>query len=977
MQLVERLSDTPASIAFGRFRVLPHRRELLADGRPVKLGGRAFDVLITLLEGRGSVVSREELTRRVWPNRVVGEKNLHAQISALRTALGAERELIRTVPGRGYQFTDKIRVLSGSPDEGTGATTAAAQPAAALPPTNLPEPVSELIGRDDELSEIMGLAAHRLVTLTGPGGIGKTRLALAVARRLLPQFADGVWLAEFSSLADPALVPATVAAAVGLKLGAGEVSAQRVAQTLADRQLLLVLDTCDHVIAAAAAMVETVLRACSGLRIIATSREPLRAEGEQTYPVPPLAVPAEDTAAEDDPLQYGAAQLFAVRSRANGAHISEDRHGAAVIAAICRRLDGIPLAIELAAARTAALGIAELAARLDDRFQLLTGGRRTALPRHQTLRATLDWSYELLAEPERAVLRRLAVFAGVFAFETAIAVVASPELPQSGVVDGLFNLVAKSLVLTESNSRTQRYRLLDTTRAYALEKLAQSGELDEVARRHAEVYRDLFERAETEWETRPTAEWLADYWWRRDNLRAALDWAFSPAGDASVGVALTAAAVPLWMHLSLMAECRGRVERALAALGAGANCDARREMKLHAALAASLMYTGGAVPEIGAAWTKALEIAESLDDGEYQLRSLWGLWSFHISDGHYRVALALAQRFHTLAANRSDPNDRLIGERMIGASQFYLGDQPSARRHIERLLAYYVPPVQKSHIIRFLTDQRVTARVFLARILWLQGFQDQAMRAAHNSVEDARAADHAISLCFALAQAACPIAIFVGDLAAAEHYVGMLLDHSTRHALPLWHAWGRSHQGVLVIRRGDVVTGLRLLRAGFDELGEARSALRFTHFLGHIASALGRAGQIAGGLAAMEQALAWTERTEERWRIAGLLRAKGELLLLQDAPGAAAAAEDQFRQALDWARRQGALSLELRAAMSLARLWRDQNRSTEAVALLAPIYNRFTEGFETRDLKTAKALIDSLSPRSGVRPDEVARFNHG
>jgi predicted ATPase len=314
---------------------------------------------------------------------------------------------------------------------------------------------------------------------------------------------------------------------------------------------------------------------------------------------------------------------------------------------------------------------------------------------------------------------------------------------------------------------------------------------------------------------------------------------------------------------------------------------------------------------------------------------------------------------------------------MIGASQFYLGDQPSARRHVERLLAHYVPPVQKSHIIRFLTDQRVTARVFLARILWLQGFPDQSMRAARSSVEDAQAADHAISLCFALAQAACPIAMFVGDLAAAEHYVGMLLDHSTRHALPLWHAWGRSHQGVLVIRRGDVVTGLRLLRAGFDELGEARSALRFTHFLGHIAEALGSAGQIAGGLAAIEQALAWTERTEERWRIAELLRIKGELLLLQDAPGAAAAAEDHFRQALDWARRQDALTFELRAATSLARLWRDQNRSTEAVALLAPIYNRFTEGFDTANLKTANALIDSLPLRAGARRDGVARFNHG
>jgi predicted ATPase/DNA-binding winged helix-turn-helix (wHTH) protein len=969
MQLVERLSETPSSVAFGRFRVLPHRRELLADGRPVKLGGRAFDVLITLLEERGSVVSREELIRRVWPNRVVEEKNLHAQISVLRTVLGAERELIRTVPGHGYQFTGEIRVLSGNPDERAGATMAAAQPAPALPPTNLPAPVSELIGRDDELCEILALAAHRLVTLTGPGGIGKTRLALAAARRLLPQFADGVWLAEFSSLADPALVPATVAAAVGLELGAGEVSAQRVAQTLADRQLLLVLDTCEHMIAAAAAMVETVLRACSGLRVIATSREPLRAEGEQTYPVPPLAVPAEDTEAEDDPLQYGAVQLFVVRSRANGAYVSEDRHGTAAIAAICRQLDGIPLAIELAAARAAALGIEEVAAHLDDRFRLLlTGGRRTALPRHQTLRATLDWSYELLAEVERVLLRRLGVFAGAFSLEAASAVAASAELAPAEVVYGLFDLVAKSLVVAEvEGRRIARYRLLDTTRAYALEKLGESDERERLARRHAEYGRDLFEQAEAEWETRPTAEWLADYGRQIDNLRAALDWAFSPGGDASIGLVLTAAAVTLWMHLPLLDECRTRVERALAAITGEEKANARCEMKLHAAFGASLMYTRGSVPEAGAAWTKALEIAESLDDAEYQLRSLWGLWSFHMRGGQHRLALAQARRFCSLAANRSDPNDRLIGDRLIGVLEHFLGDQPSARRHLEHMLADYVPPAGKPEINRFQLDPRMTAGAFLARVLWLQGFPDQATRIAENSIEDARAANHVTSLCPALALAACPIALWTGNLTAAESCIGTLLDHSTRHPLARWRAFGRGYEGVLAIKRGDVASGLRLLRAGFDALGEANTIFRFSVFLSEMAEALGRAGQIADGLAEIEEAIELCHRTEEHWVMSELLRIKSELLLLHGAPAAEAAAEDHFRQALDWARRQGALSFELRAATSLARLQRDQGRPADAIALLQPVYDRFTEGFETADLKTAKMLLDALAEHAGLR----------
>jgi DNA-binding winged helix-turn-helix (wHTH) protein len=259
-------SEAPAGIAFGRFLLLPHRRELLADGRPVRLGGRAFDVLTALIEAQGAVVSKNALMARVWPDRIVEENNLQRQMSALRAAFGADRNLIRTVSGRGYQFAAEIETVFGN-EEGDVGTAIAAAPsdprearrdgemAGELPPTNLPEPISELVGRDDVLDEILSLTAtHRLVTLTGAGGIGKTRLAVAAARRLLPQFADGVWLAEFSPLADPGLVPVTVAAAIGLDLDGGELSAQRISQALAGRRLLLVLDTCEHVIGAAGAL---------------------------------------------------------------------------------------------------------------------------------------------------------------------------------------------------------------------------------------------------------------------------------------------------------------------------------------------------------------------------------------------------------------------------------------------------------------------------------------------------------------------------------------------------------------------------------------------------------------------------------------------------------------------------------------------------------------------------------------------------
>ena len=955
-----RLSDPPAIIEFGHFSILPHRRQLLAEGRPIRLGGRAFDLLSALIGAPGAVVGKDELLSRIWPGRIVEENRLQSEISALRKAFGADRELIRTVSGRGYQFAGEIREVG----VGVGARQVPASLAVPAPPrlmTNLSESISELIGREAALSEVRDLVTnHRLVTLTGEGGIGKTRLGLQVARQLLPEFADGVWVTELAPLADPALVPVAVATALGLELTGGAISPERVANMLGEKRLLLVLDNCEHLVAAATEIAETLLRRNSTMRVLATSREPLRAEGEYLYRIPPLAVPPQGVEDVEELLRHSSVRLFVARACATDPHFHAEGPNAAAAAVICRRLDGIPLAIELAAARGAALGIAEIAARLDDRFHLLTDGHRRALPRHQTLRATFDWSYELLPEPERFALRRLAIFAGDFNLAAASAVVADTDTAASDVVHHLANLVLKSLVVADTGGSLTRYRLLETTRAYALEKLAQNGELDAVARRHAEFYRDLFERAETEWETRPTAEWLADYGWRLDNLRAALDWAFSPGGDLSVGVALTAAAVPLWMHLSLMEECRGRVERALAAMEAGTSPDARREMKLHAALAGSLIYTKAEATEIGAAWTKALELAESLDDSEYQLRALRGLQFFHVASNRYRVGLELAEKFHSLAANRSDPNDRLIGERMIAVSQHYFGDQRSARRHIERALADGFAPSRRSHIIRFQVDQGIAARVFLGRILWLQGFPDQAMRTAESCVEDARAANHVISMCYVLAYAACPIAFWIGDLAAAEHYAGMLLDHSTRHGLLLWHALGRSHRATLVIKRGDAVAGLGLLRAGRDDFGKQRFAERSLIFLTETAEALGRAGDIADGLAVVEEAIAACEQTEGRFVFAELLRAKGELFLLQGARGAAAAAEDHFRQALDWSRRQGALSWKLRAGTSLARLWRDQGRRKEAQQLLAPIRGRFTEGFETADLKAAKALIDEL-----------------
>ncbi len=947
----------PASVAFGRFLLLPHRRELLADGQPTGLGARAFDVLMALIEARGAVVGKDALAARVWRGQIIQDTALQSQISALRAALGADRELIRTVSGRGYQFVGEIRDEPARRAD-ADARAAMSSPQAGSPPTNLPGLVSGLIGRDTELGEVEDLAAsHRLVTLTGTGGIGKTRLAMEAARRLMPRFGDGVWIVDFSTLSDASLIPGAIAITVGLD-PSGTATRQLVARTLAAQSLLLLLDTCEHVVGAVAAMAEELLRAGPAVHLIATSRESLRAEGEWIYPVLPLAVPAED-APDDDPLRYGAVRLFIERARAVEPHFATSPQDLAAIAAICRRVDGIPLAIELAAARTASLSVKQLVDHLQDSFHLLTGGRRTALPRHQTLRATLDWSYELLPEPERVVFRRLGVFSGTFSLEAAVAVVASPGMAPGQVMESLSELVAKSLVVTELD-RVAHYRLLDTARIYGREQLAESGEPDQMARRHAEYYRDLFERAEAERETRPTAEWLAEYGQKLDNLRVALDWGFSPGGDPSIAASLTAAAVPLWMQSSLVEELRRRVGQALDAVSA--EPDARRDMKLHAALGASLIYTGGGGPEVPVIWNRTLEIAESLDDAKYQMMSLWGLWAFHVNGIEYDTALTLAHRFSALAATRPDPGDRLVGERMIAISYHFLGNQSSARHHIERALPVSGAPARTHHMLRLELEPRVTARVHLARILWLQGLPDRAMRAAEQSIEDARAAQHAISFNYALHRGAFPVALWTGNLSVARHYADMQLDHAARHGLGRWQLYGRGYQGALAIKSGDAAAGLRVLRACFEELGEMGIAVpRFMRFAAvYIAEALGHAGQASRGLVVIEEAERRAGRTQERWELPEFLRVKGELLLMQDAPGAGAAAEALFQQALDLGHRQGALSWELRAAASRARLLRDQGRSRAARGILQPVYGRFTEGFDTADLQSVKALLDAL-----------------
>lgn len=947
--------DAVGQVTFGPFRLFPARQLLLDGDTPVHLGSRACEILIALVERAGQLLSNQELMRRVWPNTFVEDGNLRVHVAALRRALRdghAGNRYITNIPGRGYCFVAPVSVAEEPEEE-------IAVPRVVERPVDMPVPLAHVVGRSDAVPALAAqLKLHRFVTIVGPGGIGKTTVAVAIANGLLDSFRDGVRFVDLAPLTDPLLVPSALAAQLGVGIRSDKPLASLIA-FLKEKELLVVLDSCEHVIEAAAILAEEIFRGTKAVHILATSREALRVEGERVHRLPPLNFPASTQGLKAaDALDFPSIQLFVERAAASlGAFDLTDAE-APLVADICRRLDGIALAIEIAASRVDVFGVAGLAARLNDRFQLLMQGRRTALPRHRTLGATLDWSYSLLPESERLVLRRLAVFAGTFTMESASAILASDQTSSTAVVDAIADLVAKSLVSAGVEGPIALYRLLDTTRAYMLEKLEESGEYGRLAQRHAEHYGALLEQAQADWESRPATEWRERYRHLIDNVRAALDWSFSPAGEAATGVALAVATVPLWFALSLTSECAERIDRALASQPESRNADL--DMRLYAARAWSLMQTKGFVAETEAAWTRVRDISERQGNIDYRLRALWGLWASLQNRGELHSALTLAERFSELAAQHANATDISVGDRMIGYTLHLMGDQTRARQHIERMLSRYEVPVIGAHIIRYVFDQRATAQCFLARILWLQGFPDQAVRSVKGIVDGAEAGNDVLSLCQVLVQAACPVAFFVGDLAAAKRYVTLLLEHSERQALVFWQAYGRCFQGLLSIKSGDLIGGLAVLGAALERLRDIQFGVYYGVFLGEFADALGRVGRAKEGLAAIDEALARAERNDELWYLAELLRIKGELLLRQGGPDGPRDAEAFFLKSLDWARRQQTPAWELRTSMSLGNLRQIQNRPDDARNLVRSSYARFKEGFETADLQVARQLLEKL-----------------
>jgi len=948
-------TSTDRAISFGLFRLLPGQRLLLENDKQVRLGSRALDILIALVERPGEVVGKDELIARAWPSTHVDESNLKFQVSALRRTLGDGNRYLTTIPGRGYSFVASVRLV----EEASAA--APAQAVTTAHPNNLPAQLTRLVGRADVVERLTAqLPRQRLLTIVGLGGIGKTSVALAVAERLLPAYEHGIWLVDLAPLGDPRLVPSTVATVLDLEVRA-ENPLPGLIGSLSGKKALLVLDNCEHVIEAAAALATAILKGAPEVHILATSREPLRVEAERIVRLPPLAnPPASTNLTAAEALAFPAVRLFVERATASLDAFQLSDADAPFVIDICRRLDGLPLALEFAAARVEALGVRNLAAHLDEGLRLLTTGRRTAVPRHRTLTATLDWSYQLLTEAEQIFLRRLAIFAGGFTLQAASAVIVDAPLTENGTAEPVAELVAKSLVAADVSGADPRFRLLDTTRAYALEKLVESREANSIGRRHAEYYRDLVEGGAGD---TPAIDDCGACAAEINNIRAALAWAFGAEGDTSIGVALAVASVPLWFEKSLLTECRGWVENALRradAVGRGPH----REMVLQYALGYSLMFAQGMNDRARAALTRAGEIAERLADLDYHLRALAGLAAICHRLQDFFGAVALGRRAEEVVKASSDPIVLSTADWILGASLQLLGEYTEALTYAQRTYARTAAPaVRRAHIARLGRDSFISAGATMALIRWVQGRPDQSAQTAQDVLAAAEAGKHPVSLCLALTWCGCMIPLRLGDLATAQSSVARLKEHAQSHGLSAYYANGLCFEGQLATKQGDLAAAQQLFHTGLKRLQQTQSETLYTTFLSGMAEVLMMLGQFSESLAAADEAVQRTERSNAFWWMPEALRIKGEALLLSENADATAG-EGHFLRALDLAHRQAALSWELRTATGLARLRRDQNRIGEARLLLSSVYGRFTEGFGTADLTAAKEMIDHLAEQT-------------
>ena len=661
---------------------------LTQSGRPVALGQRAIGVLTTLVRAAGEYVPKNRIIEGAWPGLVVEESNLSVQISAIRRALSQAPggdAWVETLARRGYRFRGPVSRLPEKTVSNTSASSSR---------TNLLEPLTSFVGRQTELADIRNLlAGHRLVTLAGAGGIGKTRLAVRLANELLDEYSDGVWVVKLESLSHPSLVPETVARVLELQDGSGKSPTRTVCEYLESKHLLLVVDNAEHLIAACANFAQHVTEQCPRVSILTTSRERLAVPGEAIYQVPPLSIPPLRPVTADRLAPYDSVQLFRQRAQLLLPQFAITDRNAPALAAICQRLDGIPLALELAAARIRSMTLEEVNRRIDQRFRLLAGASRTAPRRQQTLRATIDWSYDILSDAEKVVFDRLCVFSGGWTLESAEDVCSGDGVEAVEMLDLLTALTDKNLVVAHEHDRATRYSLLETMREYAWERLTERGNCEQWQARHLACFLKLAEEAESKLRGADQHAWLDRLHAEHDNVRYALRWSLTTHDATADGLRLAASFWPFWLMRGHFREGRSWLSALLAAAPLEQALPARARAIRGSGVMAELE---GDYRDASDLYEKSIDICRKLDDRRGIAASLNNLGSVASAQGDDETARVLWEQ--TLEIRREMDDELGVADVLgnLGKIAYHRGDYPSARAMWEESLG----------ISRGLDDQR-------------------------------------------------------------------------------------------------------------------------------------------------------------------------------------------------------------------------------------------------------------------------------
>ncbi|MDP3812187.1 MAG: winged helix-turn-helix domain-containing protein [Hydrogenophaga sp.] len=935
-------------VTFGPFALDIRRRALTEHGRPVRIGSRALDLLCVFVERHGEIISRDELVARVWPDTVVEETSLRVHVYALRKVLGDGHQgarYILNVPGRGYSFTAQL---------GTAAPVAeppdVSLPQEPLPMHNLPPRLTRLIGRAETTAALTAaLERQRLVTLVGAGGIGKTTVALDVAERRLSNYPDGVRFVDFSPLSEPALVPATLASAVGIVVPTNN-PWPILLDYLRPKTMLLVLDNCEHVIDDAADLADTILKLCPATQIIATSREALNIDGEWVHRLAGLSTPqahCDVPTKVSSALDYSAIELFAERAISNSDDFQLNATTLPFVIQICKHLDGIPLAIELAASRVDSLGVSGLASRLDDMYGLLTRGRRTAFPRHKTLQALLDWSYELLTGDEKLVLKRVSVFRAGFSIDAAVRIATCEAVQEQQVVEAVLSLTAKSLIFVDSSGQDDViHRLLHVTRTYAGDKLNREGGGDQIRRLHAEYFRDLLVSAGRD------ALYVHRYVWKPvfsqalDDIRAALNWSLRDGADMELGIALTAAAHRPMYDSGQMDEYRDTLEIALNKLEQLHPPRPELEMRLHLALVFLIGSTLDGQRAKETVFQRAAELVSDVGDTDDRIEVLYGMGVGTFGTGDFIGSARYIEQIRPLAIGKNQDLSVILVDRFQALNQHHLGFHAEAMELTKRVLTFKFTGVNK----RFLSEVpfSVSMRIIQARIHWMTGRPVLAKKVIDEAIV-LTTSHHQLAICQVLGMGAIPISIWSGDLVAAQEKAEQLLEISNIHQLAYWQSYAVNYAKAISLLKGEAgvvdmsAQPLPTNPAELDMMGTLTRTF------------------------AVDATVARVEAGIVGWCGPEILRATGENILASRGSEGILAAQELFERALRMARAQGALAWELRAACSLARLRLQQGRPAEGRQALLRARSQFVEGMDSVDFLESSSLATRLDAVVGVR----------